>query len=399
MLRILLLHGRTADSNELIPIYNSEQFLSIGTENKYIEIEGEVYDFSVTDYSKYELKNDIIFDVNVNTNSIVGQYKLLTDAEYSVLHKNNYELLYYDTTGDKYYHVARNNDTATKITVTINGVAYKLAVKYLNAEKIIADPVTYYGCYVNYQEGNSSGVRWRIFHAGISEKFTVEESLDTNKIYLIADDYIPLANVPNGQNGSSILRKTTDYCFSMGNVINDYSGSAWILQNSLAKYWLKKYFKYSPDSGTNYPNQTSQNSNIKAVAYMMDTNVWNGFKGDRAYYAIGGAPLELFVASYNAKNNLNLTVNGDSLNGYDTVSINTNDSLYAKNSTGKSNSMWLASPSSADSNNLIYVNSTGNLANEKYDDTDNIGIGFRPIICLKDDVELSRNQDGTYNIK
>ena len=400
VLKIILLVGRIAGSTELIPLYNSEQFLLIGTDND-IEIEGKVYNFSETDYSKYELKNDIIFDVTSTSSSISGSYKLLTDGEYNALNKNNYELLYYDKTGGKYYHIARSSDTATKINITENGVTYKLAVKYLNAEKIIDDPATYYGCYVNYQAENSDVVGWRIFYAGAAEKIVVEEASDTNKIYLIADDYIPLTNVPNAGNGSSIVRKTTDYCFSMENVINDYSGSEWILQNSLAKNWLAMFFKYQAETGIPFPNKTSNNNNIKAVAYMMDTNIWNRFKGDRAYYAIGGAPLELFVDSYNAKNSTSLTVNGNSLNGYDTVSINANDSLYAKNSVGKTSAMWLASPSSADSNNILYINSTvtGNLPNEKYDDTNNIGIGFRPIICLKDDVELSRNQDGTYNVK
>lgn len=42
--------------------------------------------------------------------------------------------------------------------------------------------------------------------------------------------------------------------------------------------------------------------------------------------------------------------------------------------------MWLASPSSNDSNNVMNVNYNGNVNNNNYDNTDN---GFRPLASKK----------------
>ena len=44
-------------------------------------------------------------------------------------------------------------------------------------------------------------------------------------------------------------------------------------------------------------------SNMGAVAYMLDTNVWSTFtdSAGKAEYAIGGPTLDLFCASYNQK--------------------------------------------------------------------------------------------------
>ena len=37
---------------------------------------------------------------------------------------------------------------------------------------------------------------------------------------------------------------------------------------------------------------------MKAVAYMLDTNTWSVYAGDKADYAIGGPTIELFFKSY-----------------------------------------------------------------------------------------------------
>ena len=83
---------------------------------------------------------------------------------------------------------------------------------------------------------------------------------------------------------------------SFDNVYKDYSGSSWILENSKAKKWLNKYFNYTADNGTTYPNKTSENKNIRAVAFMMDTSdgVWGKWANSNfAEYAIGGPTLEM----------------------------------------------------------------------------------------------------------
>lgn len=72
------------------------------------------------------------------------------------------------------------------------------------------------------------------------------------------------------------------------------------------------------------------------------------------------------------------------------VSSDTNE-LY----TG-GNSYWIASPSGRGADDMILMNSMGNVFSNSYGGTNG---GFRPIICLKSNVELEKQQDGTYIIK
>lgn len=395
--------NRLADSEDLIPIYTSQQLLSIGTPNKTIEIDGKVYDFSQTDYSKYELKNDIIIDRDLISRTA------LSDSSYNALNRGNYEILYYDNNNDCYYQIARGNDSAVKDT--IQG-GFKIALKYIDKDRISADKSTYYGQYVNYQAENSKASNWRILYA------------DNNNIYLIASDYISSEYVPKGKNGSLIAVKDTDYCFSMENVINDYSGADWLFgsitngdvvtPNSLANGWLNKYYNYTTDGGTTYPGRTSTNPNIEAVSYILDTTAWNKFKGDKADYAIGGPTLELLQKSYNGihESNHNLDINVKDINGYEIKNSTDNDyvnyiwgyiseseRLYVlppKSQSSKANATWLATPSAAGANNVMYLSCSGSLNSNVLTFHD---IGFRPVVCLSSNVVLSRNLDGTYNVK
>lgn len=400
-----IISNRIANPEILIPVYSSEQLLAIGTPNKTIEIDGEIYDFSQTDYSKYELKNDIIIDKSFASSTI------LSNENYNSLNRGNYEILYYEKVDNKdyYYQVARESNLGIDNT-DYNG--FKLAVKYLNQEKIKSTPEKYYGCVVNYQATNSSAADWKIFYA------------DDDNIYLIASDYISANYVPKGKNNSEIVAKATDYCFSMENVIDDYTGGEWIFgsatiegkvyQNSLAKKWLTQYYNYTADNGTTYPGRTSTNPNIKAVAYMLDTNIWSDFKGNRADYAIGGPTLELLAKSYNAIHSANhrLETNVKDVNGYEIKNsedanyvdyilnyISESERLYVLppiSETHKANAMWLASPSGAGINDVLYASCAGSINYATYDFND---IGFRPVVRLSSDVILSRNQDGSYNIK
>ena len=106
-------------------------------------------------------------------------------------------------------------------------------------------------------------------------------------------------------------------CFN-DELINCYSsGASLIYSNEKVKNLLKQYFDYSPDS---YPNRESTNNNIKAVAYMLDTEIWSAKYGDgekNAEYAIGGPTLEMFVKSYNethSESSISCEVTGT--NGY-----------------------------------------------------------------------------------
>ena len=221
----------------------------------------------------------------------------------------------------------------------------------LSADEIQQNPSTYYGAEVKGYTCSSNGVEtWRIFYA------------DESNIYLIADDYIPSSAAPTSTAGHSLNVGNTNYKLYFSNIINDYSGSSWIRSNtnSKAREWLSYV-----DS-----NPKSTNNNIKAVAYLMDTNKWSIYAGSVAEYAIGGPTLEMFCASYKDTHQSRYINNRvENSAGYYVKWSNTTDSsyneyvigltqdeynsIYIKSDTSKANGMWLASPSASYSNSLF----------------------------------------------
>ena len=55
---------------------------------------------------------------------------------------------------------------------------------------------------------------------------------------------------------------------------------------------------------------------MKAIAYLLDTDVWNVYKADKAEYAIGGPTVELLMASYNNKKGTDYQAKAVSKIGY-----------------------------------------------------------------------------------
>lgn len=373
--------NKFANDDEVIPIYTKEQLDEIGTDTE-IEIDGKIYNFSME--KQYELKNNIIFDISEVSNST-----------YSNLNKNNFEFFYLDSTTNKFYQVASESDTA--VTEERNGI--KLAEKYIDQKTIMESPKIYYGCQVNYEAENKDAAKWRIFYA------------DSDNIYLIADNYIHYSYVPRGRNGSEITINDNEYCFSMQNVTMDYSGSIDITSQNPAYNLINDYFEASYSSTSN---------NMKSIAYMFDTNKWSKFKGDRAEYAIGGPTLKMFLESYNNRYENELVeyyeqylkdatgyqlknkVQGSEPCNFKEAYLKTDNSLYVLPSEiiGKrANAMWLATPAYVDgtvSDNLMYISFNGDINSNSYDYND---IGFRPVVCLSSDVVLSRQLDGTYDVK
>ena len=78
---------KIAVAGSKIPIYTKEQLWSIG-ENVSIEIDGIVYDFSSTEPTRYELKNDIV----ININDL--RYSKFKD-NYVIDNENGYKIYYY----------------------------------------------------------------------------------------------------------------------------------------------------------------------------------------------------------------------------------------------------------------------------------------------------------------
>lgn len=97
--------ARIANENDKIPIYTKEQLWSIGEENIKIEIDGMLHDFSDNTWNKYELKNDIIINLEMDlANSKYVDMKENT-SQYKVIYyyKGSYYLPTYYTDGTNSY--------------------------------------------------------------------------------------------------------------------------------------------------------------------------------------------------------------------------------------------------------------------------------------------------------
>ena len=158
---------------------------------------------------------------------------------------------------------------------------------------------------------------------------------------------------------------------------------------------------------------TNTNNNMKAVAYMLDTTAWSTFKDNngKADYVIGGPTLEMLFKSYNQKHpgknyeaqateaeGYQLRVNGGTWED-DTNSssdyLNSSDSLYVLPSSKGANAMWVASPSANNTDHVMGVDYSGNVYNISYGSNN---YGFRPLVCLKSNVQLQESGDG-FSIK
>ena len=152
---------------------------------------------------------------------------------------------------------------------------------------------------------------------------------------------------------------------------------------------------------------------MKAVAYMLDTTAWSTFKdsNEKADYAIGGPTLEMLFKSYNQKHPGNnyeaqatnatgyqLRVNGGTWKDYIDLSsdyLDSSDSLYVLPSSKDASAMWVASPSAHTTNDVLIVAYRGYVSTNSYT---NGSLGFRPLVCLKSNVQLQESGDG-FSIK
>ena len=257
-----------------------------------------------------------------------------------------------------YTYTGLADDTAYNLRVIVTDKANKASNKtvtqttekeIVTATVIDQNPTLYYGKEVeNYgvTYDNTSGAsnKWRIFYA------------DENNIYLITDDYIHADYAPDSAN-NTIYINGNNYKLSMNNVYSDYTGAANI-DSTLGNKWLSAY----------YPsNTTNRNTNIRAVAYMLDTDIWDPiYKNEYAEYAIGGPTLEMFCASYkdtHTNRYIECTANstgyqvrwqgGSFANSISGIPANEFNSIYIKKDYSKANAMWLASPSAGNASHLM----------------------------------------------
>lgn len=257
-------------------------------------------------------------------------------------------------------------------------------------------PVVYSGKEVTgYTCDNSAGVnKWKIYHS------------DGKNIYLIADNYITGKYIPAKDGATMTASSTTNAYYFDDTLLNKYTGAVSITDANITP-WLS-YLKSSYGGSDNTNNK---NINMKATAYLLDTEIWKGFKNStKAKYAIGAPTLDMFVASYNTRfakqietivqeagYKLKFT-DGDSyeysLATYDYLTAHQYKDNYA-------NHMWLASPTARGSDYLVGVNCYGNVYYYYYNDVSGC-LGVRPLVCLESGVSLEKqevNGEIVYNIK
>ena len=260
--------------------------------------------------------------------------------------------------------IVSNETEAKKINSLNDSVPYaktvvtnenKIAQNTINAVEVANHPVVYYGKEVTgYTCDNSAGVnKWKIYHS------------DGKNIYLIADNYITAEYIPSkdGATMTASTSRTNAYYFE-NTLLNKYTGAASITDTNITP-WLS-YLKSS------YGGSDNTNKNMKATAYLLDTEIWKGFKNStKAKYAIGAPTLDMFVASYNTRfakqieiiaqeTGYKLKFTDEDLDEYQLLCTNEYLTAYYRKNDYVDD-MWLASPSaySNDNNNLMNVNYNG----------------------------------------
>ena len=247
----------------------------------------------------------------------------------------------------------------------------------------VANDASYIGKYVNYTvpSGGDPDVKWRIFYA------------DSSNIYLIANDYLKYDYVPTKTtNGKEYtMYKNSDYRLSFNNMYEAYTGSADITDARITKWmkWVRIY-------------PSSTNENIRSVAYMLDTEIWNAkYQNSYAEYVLGGPTIEMFCASYKAthptryieckSNGYNVKWSdgsySTSLSGLSTSEL---ENLYVISDPTKAYAYWLASPSDSGRAGLLNVYYSGSVSSLSYL---YYYPGLRALVCLKSNVQLVPNKN------
>ena len=165
-----------------------------------------------------------------------------------------------------------------------------------------------------------------------------------------------------------------------------------------------------------YGQSGSINENMKAVAYMLDRDIWTlKFTGNekgngQVEYAVGGPSIEQIINSYNKKFGTQAKTSADSLIGYSVK--DTSSSPYAPpggldygskylptEEFGPGTYAYIASPYGVSEQDLfesasnfahLAIRDLGGAFNDEF---------FRPVLCLDSSVELVPLGDESFKIE
>ena len=289
--------------------------------------------------------------------------------------------------------VLSSENKISKLPATVNVDGYDVLITApADAAAVKENATTYYGAEVQGYECASEGVnKWRIFYS------------DGNNIYLIADDYLHYDYVPTTKQGHQML-KWHDYSYNFTGVTNDYTGISSI--NEKVKIWLNKFLEYGS-------NATSNQESAKAIAYMLDIDIWKDYAGEKAEYAIAGPTIEMYCESYKdthpnkyieyigATDGYKMKWNTDT--EYDVYIEQLEDgynNIYVKDQA-KARGMWTASSTEGGTGSLICIggyNGAASTTSAYIVHYSGNGWGFRPIVCLNSEVMLQEVSNGVFSI-
>ena len=321
----------------------------------------------------------------------------LREKGYSIVENDN---KYYINTNEKYYEVKLDSEQLSVAKDGINNLEDSVGIKASDIAQS-NNKKDFYGKKVKgYTCPNTSGVEtWRIFYS------------DNDNIYLIADDYVTIENVPtkNGkalnpsvdENGNVYPKQLNfnseiidQYTSINASLINNNVNSS--LNSSIIDKWMNRY------KVANFLDL--YHIGAKTTAYMLDTEIWNNlYKGEKAKYAIGSPTLEMFKNSWEETHETELECEAlEYLYGYKVkwkergqfttylggFSPNEFNDIYVKPQKNNNNlsGMWFATPAGGFSMDLLTMYQDGVICNSIYK---NDGFGFRPIVCLKNEVKLN----------
>ena len=322
------------------------------------------------------------------------------------------------TVGDVKYNINQPSGQGISAADIANMTFETTEEKRAFYQSLYGHVVTNYGKKID----TSLNDEWKIFYIG-----TMGDETESH-IYLIADSYVKYDSLPTKTVGEKpntttyVFKKSTDWksyfatkqdnpadiddgilpAYSTGVMI----GSSYETVNNIKK--LNYSYYNSGYAGESQPN-------MRAVASMLDTNIWSSFMDNKgkAKYAIGGPTVEMLMKSYNDCHETDYGAKASSENGYQVTKTATSDTGWANNNPSmvsndtnklyvsentKENAVayWLASPSGAGYDYVSLVNFGGSMISNSYGGMNG---GFRPVICLKSNVELEKQEDGTYIIK
>lgn len=231
---------KIAVAGSKIPIYTKEQLWSIG-ENVSIEIDGIVYDFSSTEPTRYELKNDIV----ININDL--RYSKFKD-NYVINNTNGYEILYYYN--GNYYTLLNYSGTSY---ATGTAVLSASGTNFANINDTTTGLTGNYYIFANNQWYNSRHPELHIptgYHYLLG---TVDDG------YVITDDATP-NGVDDGNEFVWIpVSSSSEYVKTMG--VKNY----YISSNSASSAEQPDLNSIAGDKLGTFPNNNVINSNTNIV--------------------------------------------------------------------------------------------------------------------------------------